>query len=245
MTGKRPEVWDALTGERYRVDEFTDDGVCTTFALPMEECRAWCVVFAASAGERAADKAMDRIAKKPLQTIDGSWKVTFRSPTAQPFVRTFRRLEDWSKSADAEIAYFSGIAVYETAFDYAQPTARTWISLGEVHDIARVILNGHDLGVQWTQPWRVEATGYLKAKGNILRIEVANEWVNRLIGDAELPDDGTTDGKWPEWILTNKPRSSGRTSFTACRFYQNLKQQPLIPSGLVGPVKLYGEYVSH
>ena len=56
-------------------------------------------------------------------------------------------------------------------------------------NVARVRLNGRDLGVVWTAPWRVEITGALKPGANELEIEVANLWPNRLIGDATLPKE--------------------------------------------------------
>ena len=54
--------------------------------------------------------------------------------------------------------------------------------------MARVELNGRDLGVMWVKPWRISAPGeLLKEKGNTLKITVANLWCNRLIGDASRP----------------------------------------------------------
>ena len=54
-------------------------------------------------------------------------------------------------------------------------------------NLARVRLNGRDLGVLWTTPWRVEIAGIVKPGTNELKIEVVNLWPNRLIGDAKLP----------------------------------------------------------
>ena len=47
-----------------------------------------------------------------------------------------------------------------------------------------------------------------------MEIDVANLWPNRLIGDQQMPDDGVKDGKWPEWLLKNEKRTSGRYTFT-------------------------------
>ena len=76
---------------------------------------------------------------------------------------------------------------------------------------------------------------------NALEIDVVNLWINRLIGDEQLPLDGNwkdfeTLLQWPDWFTTGKPRPSGRYTFTSCRHYQ--KDSPLVPSGLLGPVKL-------
>ena len=48
-------------------------------------------------------------------------------------------------------------------------------------------MNGKDLGVLWTRPFRVEITGAVQPAGNLLEILVTNLWPNRLIGDAALP----------------------------------------------------------
>ncbi|HEY5406956.1 MAG TPA: hypothetical protein VIJ92_07710 [Ginsengibacter sp.] len=70
----------------------------------------------------------------------------------------------------------------------------------------------------------------------ILLIKVANLWPNRLIGDQQMPDDGVKDGKWPEWLLTNQKRTSGRYTFTTFNPYK--KDDPLFKSGLIGPVTI-------
>ena len=54
--------------------------------------------------------------------------------------------------------------------------------------MARVKLNGVDLGITWSKPYRLNITSQLRAKGNILEIDVVNLWPNRLIGDAFLPE---------------------------------------------------------
>jgi hypothetical protein len=111
-----------------------------------------------------------------------------------------------------------------------------YLDLGEVRNMARVWLNGKDLGVVWTAPWRVNITDALKQKGNQLTIEVVNLWPNRLIGDERLPDDGIKDRQWPQWLMEGKPRTSGRYTFTTYKHYT--KDSPLLSSGLIGPVRI-------
>jgi hypothetical protein len=50
-----------------------------------------------------------------------------------------------------------------------------------------VSVNGKALGILWKAPYRVDATGALKAGANRLEIKVTNEWTNRQIGDRLLP----------------------------------------------------------
>jgi hypothetical protein len=110
------------------------------------------------------------------------------------------------------------------------------LSLGEVKNIAHVRLNGRDLGIVWTSPWIVSAGDAIREKRNKLEIEVANLWVNRLIGDENKPWDGIEQGKWPDWLLNGTGRTSERFTFTTHRYYK--KSDDLSPSGLIGPVSL-------
>ncbi|MDG1356897.1 MAG: hypothetical protein P8P36_01740, partial [Akkermansiaceae bacterium] len=87
--------------------------------------------------------------------------------------------------------------------------------LGALSCIARVRLNGKDLGVVWTAPWRIEITDAVLPEGNKLEIKVANHWLNRIIGDEQLP---------PEQRFTQTNVES--------------KNSKLQPAGLLGPVRI-------
>ena len=67
--------------------------------------------------------------------------------------------------------------------------------------MARVELNGVDLGTSWIAPRRVEVPAeILRAKGNELKITAANLWCNRLIGDASRPaEERFTRTSNPMW----------------------------------------------
>ena len=82
--------------------------------------------------------------------------------------------------------------------------------------VAQVRLNGKDLGPVWTKPYRVDITDAVKPSGNVLEIDIANLWPNRIIGDSVLP---------PERRFTH----------TNIVYTQDT---PLWESGLLGPVKL-------
>jgi len=84
-----------------------------------------------------------------------------------------------------------------------------------VKNLARVTLNGRDLGVLWKEPFRVEITGVVRPGANHLAIKVTNLWPNRMIGDLSAP---------PEERVT----WASVAPFTAT--------SPLLPSGLLGPV---------
>ncbi|HOM17686.1 MAG TPA: hypothetical protein PLQ00_10170, partial [Thermoguttaceae bacterium] len=97
--------------------------------------------------------------------------------------------------------------------------------------VAQVRLNGKDLGVVWTAPWRLEAAGAVRAGRNQLEIAVTNTWVNRLIGDAGLPPEKRI-------TQTNIALRAGKRppNFRPLQGFSS--EEPLRPSGLVGPVRL-------
>ena len=111
-----------------------------------------------------------------------------------------------------------------------------FLHLGVVKNVARVRLNGKDLGTVWTAPWQVEITGAVKPGANVLEIEVANLWPNRLIGDATLP-------KEQRRTVTNvRTYDTQETESYGCKKCETRQKEgkpaDLLPSGLLGPVRL-------
>ena len=177
--------------------------------------------------------------------------VAFDSKSGGPAKIVFNKLDDWSLRPEDGIKFYSGIASYTKTFDLPADSAkrsagsdRLWLDLGTVKNIAAVRLNGRDLGVVWCDPRRVEITSAVKARGNRLEIRVANLWPNRLIGDEREPPDaeyarGGNLARWPDWLREGKPRPSARRlTFSTWKHYD--KDSPLLPSGLLGPVKVLG-----
>jgi hypothetical protein len=185
--------------------------------------------------------------------LGGPWEVAFDSARGGPGKIVFQKLEDWSQRGENGIKFYSGTAVYFKEFDLPSTIianfrdrkrnrTRLWLDVGEVKNLASVRFNGHDLGVLWTAPWSVEITDIVKLKGNNMEITAANLWRNQLIGDEQLPQDceygaGGNIVRWPEWLLKGEPRpTSGRYAFSTWKHFS--KDSPLLPSGLMGPVRL-------
>ena len=99
------------------------------------------------------------------------------------------QLQDWTDREERGIKYYSGIASYTKSIEISEmEQGRYFIDLGVVKDMARVKLNAQDVGVVWCAPWRIEVSEFLKEGINTLEIEVANRWINRLLGDRQEPD---------------------------------------------------------
>lgn len=236
-TAGAPQVWNPLTGEVRGVEFKSDKGrtmVDLTFG-PTESCF---VVFSPdAAGAAARDAAGNR---QELMTLEGPWKVQFDPKLGGPADVEFDKLVDWTARPEAGINYYSGTTTYTKTFqldaDAGVTSGPVYLNLGTVKNLARVSLNGHDLGVLWTDPWEVEVSKHLLPGENVLQVVVANLWANRLIGDLQYPDTGLTSTAWPEWLKQGKPQPGERVTFTTYNPYK--KDSPLLPSGLIGPVRL-------
>jgi hypothetical protein len=180
----------------------------------------------------------------PLE-IAGPWELTFPPNWGAPERVMLDKLISWSDHSDPGVKYFSGTATYTKTISVPKEMRgkdrRLWIDLGKVQIMAAAKLNGKDLGILWKPPYRVDVTDALKAGDNTLEIAVTNLWINRMIGDEELPEDSdrNPDGTlkaWPTWVQEGKPSPTGRFTFTSWRLWK--KGEPLVESGLIGPVTL-------
>jgi hypothetical protein len=176
--------------------------------------------------------------------VDGAWDIAFPPHLGAPASVMLPELASWSLNSDSGVRYFSGTATYSRNLpvpaNLLGAGKALYLDLGEVKNIAEVTLNGTRLGILWKPPFRVNISGAARAGDNRLEVAVTNLWPNRLIGDEQLPDDAVwTDGHlaaWPQWLLDGKPSPTGRIAFATWKHWH--KNDPLLPSGLLGPVRL-------
>jgi Glycosyl hydrolases family 2, sugar binding domain len=134
---------------------------------------------------------------------------------------TFDTLTSWSDSANDTIKYFSGTATYTKTFTlpagYSAKERPLLLDLGTVKNLAEVTLNGKPLGILWKDPFQADVTAAVKPGENILTIQITNLWPNRLIGDQKLD-------------------TKDRLTWASVSLYK--ATDPLLPSGLLGPVTI-------
>jgi hypothetical protein len=147
----------------------------------------------------------------PLSALDG----TKSRPTA------LTELKSWTSFSDPKLKYFSGTLSYtreiELDYDRFGNGKHLWLDLGKVGEIAEIELNGQNLGILWKPPMRLDITAVAKPGKNQLTVRVTNFWPNRIIGDQLVRDSGPV-------TQTNVRKLTANT--------------PLMPSGLLGPVRL-------
>ena len=217
QTGKAPEWWDAQTGKSELLGYATKNGR-TEVAMTLQPWQSGFVVFR-KAGP--ASLTLPAPVRKPLAALSGTWTVAFQPGRGAPASVTMPSLADWTTSSDPGVRYFSGTATYRQTVNApaTKPGQRVILDLGDVRDLAEVIVNGKSAGVLWQPPYEADITGFAKPGSNTIEIRVTNLWVNRLIGDAQ-------PGAKP-------------ITFTTLKTYR--ADAPLRPSGLLGPVTLKTE----
>jgi len=215
VSGKAPEIWHPDTGVVEPASYKVVNGR-TVVPLRLIGNDAVFVVFrkAATATSRTVTEKKESL----LATVEGPWNLAFQPNRGAPAQATFDKLASWTESADNGVKYFSGIATYtktiQGSADWLKPGAEVWLDLGDVRNIAEVAVNGKPVAAAWRRPFRVNLTGALKAGANTLEVKVANVWVNRIIGDQQ----------------------PGATKITTVQSYR--ADSPLLPSGVLGPVRL-------
>lgn len=245
IAGKTPELWNPETGEVFALPGARQDNGRTTAVLHFEPAQSWFVVFQ-DRPSAPPSAGTPFLSWHPVQDITGPWTLCFDPDWGTRDTVTLDELSSWSDHSDPLVKYYSGTATYHNVFDVpesdiSEEKSRLSLDLGKVEVIARVTLNGKDCGITWKPPYRVDISHALKAGPNKLEIEVAGTWVNRMIGDEQLPldaewKDWETLVGWPDWFKEGRPSPTGRYTFTTARHYE--KKSPLMSSGLLGPVRI-------
>ncbi|HEV2710534.1 MAG TPA: glycosyl hydrolase [Edaphobacter sp.] len=250
VTGLQPELWDPVWGTMRDLQDIDQSNGSTSFSLDFAPAQSFFIIF------RKPRNAVHGFTNSPIFSLVtelvGKWNVQFDPTWGGPASIQFASLSDWSMHADKGIRFYSGTATYTKTLNLPDKDRRTklWLDLGSVKDIAVVTVNGKKLGTIWTAPWRVDISSAVVQGDNNIEIAVTNGWANRLIGDEQEPPDiiwqmgdpilkgGYFIKELPDWFLKNEARpSKGRYTFTTWNYFHN-KDIPLLPSGLLGPVKV-------
>jgi hypothetical protein len=223
VSGKQPELWRPETGKIERGVAFSTANGCSRVPLQLEPTESVFVVFR----DKASGNEVPVVAKPvtttwtTLQEITGPWTLRFPPKWEAPESVILEKLMSWSDHPDVGVKHFSGTAVYTKTLSIPQTLLgkdqSLYLDLGDVEVIAEVRLNGTNLGTLWKRPFRVDIASAAKAGDNVLEVRVVNLWPNRLIRDAGLPKNEQLT--WTTWNPYKK-------------------SDPLLKSGLLGPVRL-------
>jgi len=218
VTGRVPELWHPETGKTEAVSYRIADGR-TTVPLKLEPWGAVFVVFTKPTTENS--RKLPEVRETQIAMVQGAWEVGFQAGRGAPASITLNELSSWSENADRGVKYFSGTGTYTKTIEapaaWFRQGAHLWLDLGDVRNLAEVVVNGKTLGIVWHKPYRVDLSDVLKPGANQLTVKVTNAWVNRLIGDQQ-------------------PDATVKYTFTTVKPYK--ADSPLLASGLLGPVTI-------
>lgn len=219
VTGKQPELWEATSGSIRVLPAFEIKEHSTSLPIKLAPYESVFVVFRNKAGKSGQTNIVDNYpAPEIIEELKGPWSVSFdpllRGP-AEPVI--FETLHDWTTSANESIKYYSGTAYYTIHFSVSEVKENEVIEvdLGNLTSMAKVKVNDTYVGGVWTYPYKLDISDFAKPGKNELVIEVVNNWMNRLIGDQNLPET-----QRETWCFVNPYNA----------------KSPLQPSGLFGPV---------
>ncbi|MCD8101192.1 MAG: glycoside hydrolase family 2 [Alistipes sp.] len=220
VSGSPAGIWNPVDGSIRTVDTTSPSAGYTGVALELHPYESCFVVFGGVAG-RAGRKPVPVGSASGLAVetvrlpVHGPWEVEFQSERRGPSgVRVFEQLCDLALSDEDSIRYYSGMVRYRKEIELAGITAggAGRIYLGGVGVTAKVYVNGRYAGGAWTPPYSVDVTGMLTEGVNNIEIEVANTWVNRLIGDSRLPrEQRGTYAPYNTWGPDSPLQMSGLT----------------------------------
>jgi hypothetical protein len=220
VAGRLPELWRAESGTADPIG-YRQAGGRTRVDLALSPHEAVFVVFRRPARTPAWSPPSRSV--RTLQTLSGPWTVAFEPKRGAPAQAVFDQLTSWSDSADLGVKYFSGHATYRRTIEVPaadlRARGRIELDLGDVREIATVAVNGAPVATAWRPPYVVDVTKALRPGRNQVSITVVNLWPNRIIGD----------------------KQPGATAVTFAPQARYSASSPLLPSGLLGPVRLLQE----
>ncbi|WP_445323579.1 glycosyl hydrolase [Prevotella sp. HCN-7019] len=218
VTGKQPELWDPVTGIIRKLPAFRQEEKTTVVPMRLDKNECVFVVFREKGEPSATTLEANYPAPLRTQEATGEWNVTFESAFKTPSPVRMATLDNLSDNANDSIRYFSGTATYTTSvsLDRAGRGEHMFMAFDNVGTMAKVYINGKYAGGVWTAPYRLDVTDFVKNGRNDVKVEVVNTWVNRIVGDMNLPES-----ERETYLFVN---------------HLNAKT-PLPPSGIIGKVK--------
>jgi hypothetical protein len=158
--------------------------------------------------------------------LDNPWNLQFtQGGPMLPSAKKLDKLTSWTELGDTTAVNFSGTGVYTSTFNLPAKKAGEYVlDLGQVDESARVWINGKEVGILWSIPFKARVGSWLKAGTNTIKVEVDNLMANRI---------RYMDQHKIEW------RKYHEINFVNIDYkpFDAANWKPM-PSGLLGPVKL-------
>lgn len=141
-SSKNAWVWDAETGKRYRLGDWTDG-----LAITLQPEGSILIVFDDTAGGEPYRPLVRE--GEPREIVSGKWNLHFRHAiTGETFDLTTDRLFDLN--TDSRTKTFAGDIDYTTTVEVSDPSSVTILDAGQTnYSVVELFLNGRSLGRKW------------------------------------------------------------------------------------------------
>lgn len=158
--------------------------------------------------------------------LDKSWKMKFvESTPAVTEEFSLDKLGSWTDLDNDTLKKNMGTARYSVEVTLPQTKVRDWmLDLGDVRESARVRVNGKEVAVLWSVPFRTTIGEYLHPGKNLIEVDVTNLPANRI---------ADYDRRKVNWRIFKE------INFVKLGYKKgDFSDWETMPSGLLGEVKL-------
>jgi hypothetical protein len=172
--GGYAEWWNPWSGEcGAAACELSGSGMAAAFQVERRECLIMAIDNNRTPGVKVSRQTESG---KTLDLSEG-WRVI-----EGPWTGELAKLSSWTEWKG--LAHYSGEMVYEMEFSIdAMSPASSWrLDLGDIHEIARLQVNGKEAGVAMWKPYVFHIGPLVQPGANKLRLSVQNSLANQYDG---------------------------------------------------------------
>ena len=226
------QAWDLNTGEIHAISGATAEGDSVRFSLVLGPYEAKVVMVGPLPSGVAAPEPV-LVSGNTLVELGGDWTLDLNGKQVTTPLKSWEALGTTS---------FAGPATYRKQFTVSAAPAgkRLFLEIADVHEYAKVKLNGKELEGHAWQPFRWDVTNAVKPGSNDLEVEVRTSGGGRGGFDAPPPPPAAAGGAPATGGRGGRgvPGAAGAAAPPAAAAGRGRGNAAPAVSGLLGPVRL-------
>ncbi|MBE7502411.1 MAG: hypothetical protein HS113_19425 [Verrucomicrobiales bacterium] len=267
VSGKQPELWDALTGTQRALPQYVERNGRVTVPLRFAPHQSWFVVFREPV-KSTPPEDHNFAERSRVADLTGPWEVHFQPGRGAPERLATDSLFDWAQHPEPGVRHFSGLATYRTEFEW-KPVGEGRSSKGESRSSKDERRSSKDEGRSskdegrsskdegrsskdegrssksrvFLDLGRVEVMAQVRLNERDLGVVWTAPWavdVTEALKPGVNRLEVTVANLWPNRLIGDAALPADqRVTWTTWNPFT--KDAPLLPSGLLGPVTLQSE----